>query len=372
MDLPPEVKGYMLIRKLKLDSASEAMILTATHGVLKFKEVSDAVKAIYPDGKGTASSKSKEIFLTDNPGEYQDEEDEVLEAMETIAEEWQSRDDIEDEDVLDVFESYSEIRRKMAEKRKARGFGGSSAEPQKWRLSGSVTGRIEMLKSKTRCHLCKRLGHWKRECPNLQKKGNGKSAGMRASTSASSAGRGTEALVIEENDSGSADVYLAESAETWQLLEKFKQRPTKTVTWAGQTAEAVQNAGFADTHATGNRQRPEDGISVAGNDKILKKSPAQAILADFWEVDQEKGVLRRVHVIPRMSLLPRENVPQRYQTAERRWTIMEFHNGNRLWTEDDGKSRSKVGEPWTGSTEFKLMWSRNLPEVLRFRCHQRS
>ena len=39
VDLPPEVKGYMLIRKLKLDSASEAMILTATHGVLKFKEV---------------------------------------------------------------------------------------------------------------------------------------------------------------------------------------------------------------------------------------------------------------------------------------------------------------------------------------------
>ena len=49
--------------------------------------------------------------------------------MEAVAEEWQGKDDIEDEDILEAFESSSEVRRKMAEKRKARGFVGNGLEP---------------------------------------------------------------------------------------------------------------------------------------------------------------------------------------------------------------------------------------------------
>ena len=47
VDLPAEVKGYISLRKLKLDTSSEAMVLTATRGDMKFKEISAAVKAIY-------------------------------------------------------------------------------------------------------------------------------------------------------------------------------------------------------------------------------------------------------------------------------------------------------------------------------------
>ena len=42
-------------------------------------------------------------------------------------------------------------------------------EAGQWRVSGSIKGRIiiiiDLLKQKTRCHLCKPLGHWKKECP---------------------------------------------------------------------------------------------------------------------------------------------------------------------------------------------------------------
>ena len=362
VELPSEVKGYMLIKKLKLDAASEAMILTATRGVMKFPEVCEAVKAIYPDGKGTASAKNKEIFLADGGPDPPEDEDEVLEAMEAVAEEWQLRDDVEDEDVLEAFESYSEIRRRMAEKRKARGFVGGGSEPQRWKLSGSVTGRIEMLKAKTRCHLCKRLGHWKRECPNLQRKGAGKAMAAKSNSSATSVGRGTEALVIEENDQGSADVYLAENAEAWQLLEKFRQKPIKHAAWTGRTAEAVQNSGFADTHATGNRQRPEDGVTVAG--RACEKSPAQAILADYWEIDRGHSVLKRIHVVPRMSLFPIDSVPSNYQVANQRTTMIKFEDGNWQQIHDDGESRQKMGERWTGSTEFQLSTSTSTSEVL--------
>lgn len=50
----------MLLKKLRLESREESMVLTAAKGSMSYKEIVDAIRAIFPDGKGS-SSRSKEV-----------------------------------------------------------------------------------------------------------------------------------------------------------------------------------------------------------------------------------------------------------------------------------------------------------------------
>ena len=122
--LPEVVLGYMLLKKLRLDAQSEAMLLTATKGEMKLSQIVDAVKAVFPpEGRGNIQAKNKEVFLTQaKVEEHEETDDELQEVMEAITDDWQQREDASDEDILEAFESYAEVRRKMAERRKARGF----------------------------------------------------------------------------------------------------------------------------------------------------------------------------------------------------------------------------------------------------------
>ena len=79
------------------------------------------------------------------------------------------------------------------------------------------------------------------------------------------------------------------------------------------------------------------GVTVAGN--VREKSPARAMLADFWEVDQGREVLR--------SLFPLSSVPRDYHVAGNRRTTLKFDDGNWHRLEDDGGSRRKMGDKWT-------------------------
>ena len=65
IELPDEVQGWFLMRKLGLDQASESMLLTATNGSLKKTEVIKAVKAIFPQGKRGAVKKS-DVFVSED------------------------------------------------------------------------------------------------------------------------------------------------------------------------------------------------------------------------------------------------------------------------------------------------------------------
>ena len=265
IELPKKVLGFMLIKKLKMEPQQESMLLTATGGDMSLEKVTASVKDIFPEGKGGAS-KNKEIFLA-----QQDEEDEVQEAMEAIADDFQEQEHFEDEEVLDAYESYAEVRRKMQEKRKARGF--TSVEPPRWKLGGSVTGRLEQLKARTRrtrCHACRRQGHWKRECPLLARQGGGGKGGKSASSGGSGAQKPSETH-FTENEVGN-DVYFADQLETMEMLKKFEAKPIK---WGEGQANDVRNAGFADTHSTGNRQRGKSSVTV------VHGSPSSPTLQDF-------------------------------------------------------------------------------------------
>ena len=56
IELPEIVKGFMFIKKLRLDSAQESRVLTATSGSLECSKVITAVRSIFPEGKGPSKS----------------------------------------------------------------------------------------------------------------------------------------------------------------------------------------------------------------------------------------------------------------------------------------------------------------------------
>ena len=212
-----KVLGFMMVKKLRLDPTQESLLLTATKGSMDYKDVVAAVKFVFPEGKGASGKQSKEVFFTATADESPDDENEDFQDAMAAVEDMQAQD-LDEEDILDAYESYVEIRRRMAEKKKARGFTSSSSEAPKWRLTGTVNGRIEQLKAKTRCHLCHKVGHWRKECP-LRGKNAGAGKGSRAAASSSSA-RASEANLVEET----SDVFITEEGEAKDLLKRFSNR----------------------------------------------------------------------------------------------------------------------------------------------------
>ena len=77
--------------------------------------------------------------------------------------------------------------------------------------------------------------------------------------------------VLDQNDDGSADVCLTEHHGMGEILDKFREKVPKTMGWKASMANDVGNSGNAHTHATGNRQRCENGITVS----TKAESPAE-------------------------------------------------------------------------------------------------
>ena len=162
--LPAEVQGWFLIRKLHLESAQEAMLLTATAGSYKVGAVVTAVKAILANQRGI--NKQKETYAAERveaPADVSDDE----ELVQVLAAELQGKPEYHEEELIEVYETYKQVRSKMNEVKKTRGyrsFGDGSRGQRPWKLTGSISAQIEQAKRVSRCHKCGQLGHWKREC----------------------------------------------------------------------------------------------------------------------------------------------------------------------------------------------------------------
>ena len=176
VELPKKVRGWFLLRKMHLDQTQEAMILTATQGSLDYKAVVSAIHAMFPNGKGqVVKAKDRDVFLaaekSDGEEEHGGDPSEVYEALQGVADQVQGQSDYDSEDAVEVFETYRDIRRRVQEKKMGRGFTSKTqSEAGKWNITGSIRAKVEALKGKTRCHLCKQLGHWKKECPERRRK----------------------------------------------------------------------------------------------------------------------------------------------------------------------------------------------------------
>lgn len=116
VSLPEVVLGYMLMKKLKLETQEESMLLTTTGGDLSLAKIEKAIQSVFPDGKGHLSKQNaKEVFSTEISQEQ--EEDDLQNVMNLMADEIQAREEWDEEEILEAFESYSEVRRKLAEQK---------------------------------------------------------------------------------------------------------------------------------------------------------------------------------------------------------------------------------------------------------------
>ena len=100
MELPSEVRGWFLLRKLQLEQSSEAMVLTHTKGSLKYEDVNKAIQSIFPQGSAKGGAKVKEVYEADVvPTVHEDENEETIdEVFQAVADQVQAADEYDDEE----------------------------------------------------------------------------------------------------------------------------------------------------------------------------------------------------------------------------------------------------------------------------------
>ena len=315
VELPGPVRGWLLMRKMLLDPTSEAMVLTSTKGSVEYSEIVTAVRAVFPHGQCAATkTKERDVFITSN--DFQEveaekeyvEEETPMEVMEVIALQAQEHSDYESEDALEVYETYTDIKKRVQEKKINRGYKSTTEKKQEWQLQGNIRGKIEVLKQKTKCHKCRRYGHWKRECPL-----NKSSGGL------GSKGKGNQ-------DNSAKEVHLVDEDERI-FYESYVIHHTE-----------VKES-----------QKPE----LSKVSKVDSKK-------DFWEINEQDGTVTRVHVKPRKGLFTPHGVagipvdPENFD-GRRITKILTTQGVSK--EEKDNYHTSKIphrnmGFPWTGKTTF--------------------
>ena len=134
-----------------------------------------------------------------------------------------------DKEVLEAFESYAEVRKKIVERKKA----SSNEDPNRGHLTGTMKDRSSEVKNK--------MSPTQEEggCPSKKGKESNQSRG-----SGPAEVQVQEKISLEEEHAGHAEIW-----------EMFRKRSPKSSAWKDQGATRLLNSGFADTHACGNRQR---------------------------------------------------------------------------------------------------------------------
>ncbi len=152
------------------------------------------------------------------------------------------------------------------------------------KMTGTVRGRLDLLKAKTKCHICKRVGHWKRECPNKR--------GMKTASSDDGAKAKSEVNSAEVIRKEIVEITSDQHGDVWRLFEATPSSINDRVTWGQDGANDVRNSGFADTHSTGNRQilMGESSHTVEQVESPVPKNQ-EALISEFLLLHPGEEVL---------------------------------------------------------------------------------
>eukprot|EP00435_Cladocopium_sp_Y103_P023289 s3061_g5.t1 len=326
--LPDEVKGWLLLKKLCLDGTQEALVLTAAGGSLKYKEITEAIYKVMPEGKCTSSTKAKDVFIhegyqheVERATESLDEtEDDVFEALADYAQD----EGADYEDALDVYEAYQEIRKRVQTQKMARGF--KSYAPPPLRLTG----------------------HWKRECP---RKDSRKSATF-GKASGKASGKKEEPNPRDGHDSMVADYEQCDDNGT---LMSHDARELS----ASQSEVFFSEQGLADLEALLVQQGSESSTVQAGG-ALAKAEFSEVFESHFGNThgpDSEAYMPSRARSIRRRREAEKKKTVEQMPDQARDLQSDEQGDAERMKDSSlqTGKYKDKMfGETYTGKYKDKM------------------
>ena len=114
------------------------MILTATQGSYQIDKVEKSIRAVLPNAKGIAKVQ-KDTFTVDESvsgnGDCGDSEDDA-EILQVLVSDMQMNDEYDEENMLDTFETYKQVRSRIMENKKVRGYKPTTTGRLPWKLTG--------------------------------------------------------------------------------------------------------------------------------------------------------------------------------------------------------------------------------------------
>ena len=88
--------------------------------------------------------------------------------------------------------------------------------PEKWYITGNIKAKVAAINAKTRCFLCKKLGHWKKECPEKRRRKDESGRGKKEVNDVN-----YSELTIPEN----LDAFILEYGAKDEAKEQMPERP---------------------------------------------------------------------------------------------------------------------------------------------------
>lgn len=204
---PSEARGWILLHRAGLSTEQQAVILARAQGSLKRDVISTAMRSCYPElTLGHRKSAAAHVVETANEPpdaddsasanevDFKDVELLLAEHEQTIAADPHDPTEVfcesEVAEVLAV--SWKEKRSELNRLQKQRKFTAAKELRRSFRIE------VEELKKKTKCHRCRRQGHWSRECRQPRRDDNGKGSGKQTTSSSTSSKPSGAALVETE------------------------------------------------------------------------------------------------------------------------------------------------------------------------------
>eukprot|EP00435_Cladocopium_sp_Y103_P050345 s671_g15.t1 len=220
--LPDGAQGYILYRQSALTESQDQRLLVWSDGKYDKGAI---VKSLRKLDKVIKDSKGKSHYLDESqvaseehyptefdPGMDDDDDPDYIYVAEG------DLDHVMDEsDVHEALASYQDVRRALKDQQKGRGFYGNH-KGKGTGAFGKSGGKgkmqrvhLEQIKLRTRCHRCKAIGHWARECEGEEKPWSS----VHGSQSSQSTGSKSGFLVVshENRDQPQSQFWLRQFVE---------------------------------------------------------------------------------------------------------------------------------------------------------------
>lgn len=338
VDLPEPYLGFLLINGLRLEEQEIRSMLTFTQGDIKPSSIKSWLRknesklTVNQLGADNRKTTNAVMMMEKEDDEPQEESDYEIAELETYLAELHDNEhgsDPKDEEIISEREAAEILATVLEKKRKSfhqtvkakkyqelsRGYGlrgnnyGKGGKPAFRKKGGNMM--IEELKLRTRCGICKRVGHWHRECPNKESGDIGKNPGAHEKE-AHYLSRGpefdtnSEAYFCGLLDALPGDAVAAYDQEFVTKTEDHEigeSSPTERHEWTlGPSAVDRRGTNSVPTFES----FPEDLLEIAGSTDSFERQHSAAYTESVFDLFHFENVLSKCSHIKKTSYFHEE------------------------------------------------------------------